>query len=302
MTIMGGGGGRKMAHDLSVSLAIPHIEPLVNRFADGEMRIQMPCSLQGQEVILVQSTGAPADRLLELLLLMDAAKGAGSRRVVAVIPYFGYSRQDRQSYKGGPLSAKLMATLLEAAGADHIVTLDFHAPHGEGFFNVGFHNVDPTPLWADAMEPSKDLVVVSPDMGGFIRASKLATLLQTDLALIHKVRRPYDQGTLMGIVRDRDCLLVDDIVDTGETLCKAACLLKEHGAKHIKSVVTHGVFSKGAREKLLCSPIEKMFTTNSLPQGNEGWDSEWGRKRFKVLDSTPMISQALRDILGLKKN
>lgn len=176
--IIGGSSCRKIAYDLSVYLKIDYIDATVARFADQELRIELPCYLYEEDAIIVQSTCKPAnDYLMELLLLIDAAKRAMNRKVIAVIPYFGYSRQDKLSRKWEPISAKLVATMLEAVGVNHIVTLDLHSKQVEGFFNIDIQNIDPVPLFASFIEKSYDMVVVSPDTGGLTRARKLADIL-----------------------------------------------------------------------------------------------------------------------------
>lgn len=288
--IIAGNSSKKLAHGLSEYLGMEYLDAQIERFADQELRVQLAKHMHKDDAIIVQSTCKPAnEHLMELLLLVDAAKRAGAREVTALIPYFGYSRQDRASYEWGPVSARLVATLLEASGVDHIITLDLHSHETEGFFKIGVQNIDPIPLFAAAVKKSANLVVVSPDVGGFMRAKRLAESLDADLATINKSRSKHNQcqmDSIIGEVTGRDCLIVDDIADTGETICKAAALLKDNGALKVDAIVTHPVLSGDAVHKLDNAPLGQIITTNSIEQGALP-------AKFTVVDIIPVIAGAM---------
>lgn len=295
-TVVGASSCKRIAQDISTHLGVRYIDSAVERFSDQELRIQLPCSLYEEDVIVVQSTCNPAnDHLMELLLVIDAVRRAGSRRVIAVMPYFGYSRQDRPSYEWGPISARLIATLLEAAGADHMVTLDLHSKQAEGFFKIGVQNIDLITVFSSMIHAlnMNNIIVVSPDIGGLVRARKLADSIHSDLAVIHKTRTTHntcEMHTIIGDVAGKNCILVDDIVDTGATLCQAAALLKMHQAKSVNIMVTHAVLSHDAQDNLCAAPIDTLVTTNSIPQ-------VFNNTRFQVLDVAPILSQAIRKLM-----
>lgn len=288
--IISGNSSKKLARDLSEYLGMEYLDAQIERFADQELRVQLAKHIHRDDAIIVQSTCRPAnDHLMELLLLVDAAKRAGANKVTALIPYFGYSRQDRVSYEWGPVSARLVATLLEASGVDHIITLDLHSHETEGFFKIGVQNIDPTPLFVAAINKPSNLVVVSPDVGGFIRAKRLSESLDADLATINKSRSKHNKcqmDSVIGDVAGKNCLIVDDIADTGETLCKAATLLKENGAANIDAIVTHPVLSGDAAGKLDKAPLGKIITTNSIPQNSLP-------PKFIIIDIIPVIARAI---------
>jgi ribose-phosphate pyrophosphokinase len=205
---------------------------------------------------------------MELLLLVDAAKHAGAYRIIAVVPYFGYSRQDRPSYNYGPISARLVATLLEAAGIDRIITVDLHSKQLEGFFKIGVQNLAATDLFTPFFKDMKNSIVVSPDVGGLIRSRQLAESLDTNLAVINKRRDKQNvcyMSEVIGEVAGKHCVLIDDIVDTASTLCQAAELLIKKGALSVEACVTHPVLSADAVERIEASAIKRIFVTNSIP-------------------------------------
>ena len=268
--IIAGSSSKKLAQQLSASLIIAQVEAFIERFEDEELRVQLADSIHEEDVIIVQSTSKPAnDHLMELLLLVDAAKRSGARRVIALVPYFGYSRQDRPSYAFGPISARLVATLIEAAGVDHLITLDLHSQQAEGFFQIGVQNIETLTLFADLLKSQPNLMVVSPDIGGMIRARKLSSLLGVDLAVINKIRTTHNtcqMGEIIGNVAGKNCVLVDDIVDTGGTLCKAAALLMQHGALSVEAIATHAVLSGQAVANIEASVIKKIIVTGTIEQ------------------------------------
>jgi len=277
------------------------IEPgdfLIGRFSDGEVRVQIKKNIRGRDVYVIQSTGAPAENLLELLLLIDAAKRASAARITAVIPYFGYARQDRKAEPRVPISAKLIANFIEKAGADRVLTVDLHADQIQGFFDVPVDNLYATPVfkpYIDRLISEGQWMVVAPDVGSSKRAYRFAEILgNLPIALIDKRRvRPNDIESVrvIGDVEGMNCLMVDDIIDTGGSLRRASDALKELGARRIFAAVTHGVFSGNAKEALSNSAIEGILVTNTIPPNEENLPS-----KTRVLDISPLLAEAVRRI------
>ena len=298
--IIAGSNGHQLAKYFSQTLKIEYTDAHINRFADQELRIEIPMDLGGQEVIIVQSTSQPAnDHLMELLLLIDAAKNAGAKRVIAVVPYFGYSRQDHLSYQGAPISAKLVARLLETAGVDCLITLDLHAKQVENFFTITVHNVDTVALFASNLEERKNLVIISPDIGGIERAQLLSHHLGVSFALINKSRQRYNichMNQVLGNISNKNCIIIDDIVDTGGTLCKAADLLIQQGALRVEAVVTHGVLSGDAVDNIMASGLSNIAITNSITHPRLP-------DHFVVVDVAPLLENKLKWVLdSITKN
>jgi ribose-phosphate pyrophosphokinase len=268
MIILSGTSQPELAKRIAFILKVKWVRANVQHFEDQELRVQVPGPLYEEDVVIIQSTSRPAnDHLIELFLLVDTARRAGARRIIVAIPYFGYGRQDRLSYDHGPISASLIARLLEATGIDRIVTLDLHSRQSEGFFKVGVQNLNPISLFAPIFEEMKNCTVVSPDVGGFIRAQLFSEKLGTSLAVINKTRT--DSGNcqmsdVIGDVAGKQCILIDDIVDTAKTLCKAAELVIKKGAKSVSACVTHAVLSGDAVELIEKSLIEKIYVTDSI--------------------------------------
>ena len=253
-----------IARKLSLSLSVANTK----KFEDQELRIQIEGDFNGQDVVIVQSTSKPAnDHFMELLLLADTVKRAGASRIIAIVPYFGYGRQDRPSYKHGPISASLIARLIESSGIDRVITLDLHSKQSEGFFRIGVQNLDTSSLFLDLFKELDDYIIVSPDLGGLVRAQKLANLASADLAVINKVRTLSGEcimNDVLGNVKDKNCILVDDIIDTGRTLCTAANLLIEKGAKSVSACVTHAVLSGECNKRISAVPFNKFYVTDSI--------------------------------------
>ena len=289
--IIAGSSSKKLAQQLSTSLSIAQVEAFIERFEDEELRVQLADGVHEEDVIIVQSTSKPAnDHLMELLLLVDAAKRSGARRVIALMPYFGYSRQDRPSYAFGPISARLVATLIEAAGVDHLITLDLHSQQAEGFFQIGVQNIETLTLFAGLLKGQPNLMVVSPDIGGMIRARKLSSLLGVELAVINKIRTTHNtcqMDEISGDVAGHHCVLIDDIVDTGGTLCKAAEFLMQRGALSVEAIVTHAVLSGQAVMNIETSAIKRITITETIEQ-------QYASSKFNVLDISPLISSILK--------
>jgi len=245
----------------------------IQRFSDGEVFLQYDETIRGLDVFFIQSTSAPAnDNLMELLVAIDAAKRASAREICAVIPYFGYARQDRKSAGRTPISAKLVADLLQAAGVTRVLTMDLHAMQIQGFFNIPVDNIFAGPLFAKDIESRNnlaDITVVSPDVGGVIRARALAKKLHVDIAIVDKRRPAPNVAKVMNIIGDiegRHCIMIDDMVDTAGTLCNAAEALLERGASKVTAYATHGVLSGPAAERLSQSDLCELVITDSIKQ------------------------------------
>ena len=261
-----------LARDVAIALNTSLCDVTVRRFADMEVFVEIHENVRGKDVFVIQSTSAPAnDHLMELLIMLDALRRGSAKRITAVIPYFGYARQDRKSAPRTPISAKLVANLLVEAGAHRILTLDLHAMQIQGFFDIPVDNLYAAPLFArDILTHYKEnVMIVSPDVGGVVRARQLAQRLKADLAIIDKRRERAGVSEVMNIIGDvqgRHCLLVDDIVDSGGSLCNAAHAIIEQGkAATVGAYVTHGVLTGQAVEKIASSPIERLTLTNSIP-------------------------------------
>jgi len=263
-------------------------------FSDGEIQIHYRESIRGCEVFIVQSTFSPAENIMELLLMIDAAKRASAKQVIAVIPYYGYARQDRKITSRVSLGAKLMANMITTAGADRIVTMDLHAGQIQGFFDIPLDHLDASAIFVPYLKELalQDLCIASPDMGGSNRARNYAQHLKSKLAVIDKERiRPNEVESMkvIGDVRGCNVVLVDDLVDTAGTLCKAADTLLEQGAISVRAVATHPVFSGAAYERIQGSSLEEVVVTDSLPIRNECG-------KIKVLSIAPIFAKAFRKI------
>jgi ribose-phosphate pyrophosphokinase len=271
MKIISCNSNRPLAEAISAYINLPLTKATVRRFSDMEIFVEIEENVRGEDVFVVQSTSFPAnDNLMELLVTIDALRRSSARRITAVIPYFGYARQDRKSSPRTPISAKLVANLITEAGADRVLTLDLHAGQIQGFFDIPTDNLYGAPVMRRDIEEryaGQELVIVSPDVGGVVRARSLAKRLGADLAIIDKRRERAGASEVMNIignVEGRACILVDDIVDSAGTLCNAAVALKEEGGKSVTSYVTHGVLSGGAVARVSASPMERLVITDSI--------------------------------------
>jgi len=271
MKILTGNSNRPLAEAISACLNLPLTQASMRRFSDMEVFVEINENVRGEDVFIIQSTSYPAnDNLMELLVAIDALRRASARRITAVIPYYGYARQDRKSGGRTPISAKLVANLITVAGANRVLTLDLHAGQIQGFFDIPTDNLYAAPVLTKDIQQrftGRDLVVVSPDVGGVVRARAVAKRLDADLAIIDKRRERAGVSEVMNIigdVRDQRCILVDDIVDSAGTLCNAGVALMEAGAKSVSAYVTHGVLSGGAVARVSASPIESLVTTDSI--------------------------------------
>ncbi|HTQ35249.1 MAG TPA: ribose-phosphate pyrophosphokinase [Stellaceae bacterium] len=271
MKILTCNANRPLAETISVYLSLPLTRASVRRFSDMEVFVEVQENVRGEDVFVIQPTSYPAnDNLMELLVALDALKRASARRITAVIPYYGYARQDRKTSSRSPISAKLVANLITAAGADRILTMDLHAPQIQGFFDIPVDNLYASPVLVKDIKENhanQRLVIVSPDVGGVLRARDIARRVDADLAIIDKRRERAGVSEVMNIIGDVEgshCILVDDIVDSAGTLCNAAQALVEAGSKAVYAYVTHGVLSGGAVARVASSPIEKLVMTDSI--------------------------------------
>ncbi len=271
MKILTGNSNRPLAEAISASLQIPLTKASVRRFSDMEIFVEVHENVRGEDVFIIQSTSYPAnDNLMELLVALDALKRGSVRRTTAVIPYYGYARQDRKSGPRTPISAKLVANLITSAGADRVLTLDLHAGQIQGFFDIPTDNLYGAPVFSKDIKEryqGDDLTIVSPDVGGVYRARAIAKRLDADLAIIDKRREQAGVSEVMNIIGDvkgRRCVLVDDIVDSAGTLCNAAVALMEAEALSVSAYVTHGVLSGGAVARVTASPLQELVLTDSI--------------------------------------
>jgi ribose-phosphate pyrophosphokinase len=299
MKILTCNSNRPLADAISAYLRTPLTNASVRRFSDMEVFVEIHENVRGEDVFVIQSTSYPAnDNLMELLVTLDALKRASARRTTAVIPYYGYARQDRKSGSRTPISAKLVANMITTAGADRVLTLDLHAGQIQGFFDIPTDNLYSAPVFIKDIKErynGEDLVVVSPDVGGVLRARAVAKRLDADLAIIDKRRERAGVSEVMNIIGEiqgRRCILVDDIVDSAGTLCNAAEALMEHGAKSVSAYVTHGVLSGGAVARVSASPMEMLVTTDSIT----ATEAVRVAKNIRQLTIAPLMAEAIRRI------
>ena len=271
MKILACNSNRPLAEAIASYLNLALTSASVRRFSDMEVFVEIHENVRGEDVFVVNSTSFPAnDNLMELLVTCDALRRGSARRITAVIPYFGYARQDRKSGPRTPISAKLVANLITTAGADRVVTLDLHSGQIQGFFDIPLDNLYAAPVFSNDIKnrfQGDDLMIVSPDVGGVVRARIIARRLDADLAIIDKRRERAGVSEVMNIigdVRGRRCILIDDIVDSAGTLCNAAVALTKAGATSVSAYVTHGVLSGGAVARVTASPLESLVTTDSI--------------------------------------
>ncbi len=299
MKLISGTANLSLATEISQKLNIPLTERLIQRFKDEEIFVRIDENVRGEDIFIIQSTSAPAnDHLMELLICLDALTRASASRITAIIPYFGYARQDRKTGGRTPISAKLTANLIAVAGANRVLTLDLHAGQIQGFFDIPTDNLYTAPVIEQDLYLSydtKDLMIVSPDVGGLIRARALAKCFDADIAIVDKRRPGPGQSEVMNIigdVKDRKCLIVDDIVDSGGTLVNAAQSLIEHGAKSVSAYATHGVLSGSACEQIENSKLSELIITNTIEQSPHVNHS----KKIRELSVASLIGEAIRRI------
>ena len=272
LKIITGNSNPELAREIVSNLDKELTEASVDRFPDGEVHVHVQETVRGASVFVIQSISPPAnDNLMELLLIIDALKRASANQIAAVIPYYGYARQDRKQTGRVPISAKLVANIISTAGADRILTVDLHAGQIQGFFDIPVDNLRGDPVLANTLKDeisSEDGVVVSPDVGGAKRARKVSQKLNMPLAIVEKKRDSEDGGVeilnLIGDVENKRCLMVDDIVSTAGTLTEVAEILEERGASHVEAICTHGIFAEDALESIEKSPINSVTVTNTI--------------------------------------
>jgi ribose-phosphate pyrophosphokinase len=300
MKIISGNGNLPLAQSIASYVELPLTQCSVRRFADEEVFVEIHENVRGEDVFVVQSTSYPAnDNLMELLIMIDALKRASAKRITAVVPYFGYARQDRKPGPRTPISAKLVANIITVAGANRVLSVDLHAGQIQGFFDIPTDNLFGAPVMSvdiQARFPQDNLTVVSPDVGGVVRARALAKRLDNaPLAIVDKRRERAGESEVMNIIGDvkgRFCVLVDDIVDSAGTLCNAAQALHDAGAIDVVAYVTHGVLSGGAVARIEGSALRELVTTDSILPTDAVRDSS----RIRILPIAPLLGEAIRRI------
>ena len=297
MKILAGNSNLPLANAISEYLGVPLAKCEVRRFADNEVFVEIHENMRGEDAFIIQSTSFPSnDHLMELLIIIDALRRASARRITAVLPYFGYARQDRKPGPRTPISAKLVANLIESAGADRVLTMDLHAGQIQGFFDIPTDNLFAAPVFVDDIQSrfsDQEIMVVSPDVGGVVRTRALGNRIGADLAIVDKRREKAGVSEVMNIIGDvagRHCLLVDDIVDSAGTLCNAASALIESGAISVSAYVTHGVLSGEAVNRVNNSKLEKLLITDTIQPTDNILQSE----KFEVIPIANLIGEAMR--------
>ncbi|MCK9563159.1 MAG: ribose-phosphate pyrophosphokinase [Bacteroidales bacterium] len=299
LMVFSGNANPELAEEIARHLFVPLGSATVSEFSDGEINIEIRENVRGQDIFVVQSTCAPTNKnLMELVLMVDALRRASAARITAVIPYFGYARQDRRVRSVRvPISAKVVADMLAHVGVNRVLTVDLHAEQIQGFFDCTVDNVYGTPVLLADIEQQKydNLLVVSPDIGGVVRARAMAKQLQTDLAIIDKRRQEANKAEVMNVIGDvegRTCVLIDDIIDTAGTLCNAANALKEKGAQQVVAYCTHPVLSGKAIENINNSQLDTLVVTNSIPLSAEARACP----RIRQLSLGRMLAEAVRRV------
>ncbi|MBN8957890.1 MAG: ribose-phosphate pyrophosphokinase [Rhizobiales bacterium] len=294
--LVAGNSNRALAEAIAAYLATPLSKAVVRRFADMEIFVEIQENVRGADVFVLQSTSYPAnDHLMELLIIIDALRRASARRITAVIPYFGYARQDRKPGPRTPISAKLVANLITRAGADRVMTLDLHAGQIQGFFDIPTDNLYASPVMVRDIRERFDLknvAVVSPDVGGVVRARGLAKRIDAPLAIIDKRRERAGESEVMNVIGDvegRTCILIDDIVDSGGTLVNAADALLEKGAKDVYAYLSHGVLSGGAVARVTASALKELVITDSI----QPTEAVRVARNIRVLSIATLIGEAI---------
>ncbi len=299
MKLLAGNSNRALAEAMGQYLNLPLVKAVVRRFADMEVFVEIQENVRGEDIFVIQSTSFPAnDNLMELLIVIDALRRASARRVTAVIPYFGYARQDRKVGPRTPISAKLVANLITRAGADRVLTVDLHAGQIQGFFDIPTDNLYAMPVIVRDIQDylgHDNLMIVSPDVGGVVRARALAKRLGGDLAIVDKRRERAGESEVMNIIGDvegRSCILIDDIVDSGGTICNAAEALLREGAKDVCAYATHGVLSGGAVARIKGSKLKSMVITDSIAATEDVAKCA----NIRRISIAPLIGEAMRRI------
>jgi len=297
IVLVSGTSNKALSNKISEFLDVPLVDPQIRKFANGEIFCEIEKNVRGADVFIVQTTSAPVnDNIMELLIIIDALKRASADSITAVIPHYGYSRQDRKASPRTPISSKLVADLLTVAGASRVVTMDLHAGQIQGFFNIPFDNIYASPVFLKYIKeniPTDNLTLVSPDAGGVERVRWYAKRLEKDIAMIDKRRTGPNVAKAMNIVGDvknKDVIIVDDMIDTAGTLIEAARTLKENGAGKIYVIATHGVFSGPAAERISgCAELEKVIVTDTIPLTKE----MKATGKVEILTTADILSKAI---------
>ena len=299
MKIVAGNSNQPLAELIAAYCNLPLTNAIIRRFSDQEVFVEIRENVRGEDMFLIQPTSFPAnDNLMELLVTLDALRRASAKRVTAVVPYFGYARQDRKPGPRTPISAKLVANLITSAGADRVLTLDLHAVQIQGFFDIPVDNLISAPVMENDIRErfsNDNIIVVSPDVGGVVRARAIAKRIDADLAIVDKRREQAGVSEVMNIigdVRDRRCILVDDIIDSAGTVCNAANALQEAGATSVVGYVTHGVLSGGAVARVASSSLEQLVITDSI----QATQPVRLAQNIRVLSIATLIAEAMRRI------
>lgn len=296
MKVFSGTAHRALGEAIARQLGTTLGQVSIQRFSDGEIGVQFAENIRGMDIFIVQPTHAPADNLMELLIMIDAAKRASARRITVVIPYYGYARQDRKDAPRVAITSRLVADLIEAAGAHRVLTMDLHAPQIQGFFNIPFDHIYASRLFVDLLRknPIEDVVIVAPDVGSTKLARFYANYLNRDFAVVDKHRTGPNQAValnLVGDVRDKNCLIVDDIVDTGGTFSATVAMLKDRGGKNIYAAVTHPVFSGKAVERIESSEVKCLWVCDTLPTPKEHLF-----RKIRKISTAKLFAEAIRRI------
>ena len=299
MKLLAGNSNRPLAESVAKHLGIPLVQATIQRYADQEAYIEVHENVRGEDVFVLQSTSNPTnDHLMELLVMIDALRRGSARRITAVIPYYGYARQDRKTGPRSPISAKLVANLITVAGADRVLTFDLHSGQIQGFFDIPTDNLYMAPIFSrDIMDrfPEGNVVVVSPDVGGVVRARVVMGCIKSDLAIIDKRRSGPGKSEVMHLIGDvqgRPCVIVDDIIDSGGTICNAAKALMDAGAKSVDAYISHGVLSGQAMQRIDKSDLNQLVISDTIYQGEGFYASEKSRE----LTVAPLLAEALSRI------
>ncbi len=302
MKLISGTANESLARGIADVLDVPLTSVDIERFRDQEIFIKINENVRGEDIFLIQPTSAPSnDHLMELLIMIDALVRASAKRITAVIPYFGYARQDRKTGGRTPISAKLVANLISKAGADRVLTIDLHAGQIQGFFDIPTDNLFGQPVFeADlkerfSLKERKDLLFVSPDTGGVVRTRSLAKQFNADIAIVDKRRPKAGEAEVMNIIGDvagRTCILLDDIIDSGGTLCNAAAALKDHGANAVSAYITHGVLSDPAVERISKSVMTEVVITDTIAQP----DAVKACSKIREVPVSTLLGEAIRRI------
>ena len=298
MKLLSCNSNRPLAEDIGQYLSLPLTKASVRRFADMEVFVEILENVRGEDVFVVQSTSYPTnDNIMELLVTLDALKRGSARRITAVIPYYGYARQDRKTGARTPISAKLVANIITSAGANRVLALDLHTGQIQGFFDIPTDNLNAIPVFTDDIKKTigENVVVVSPDVGGVVRARAIAKRIDADLAIIDKRRERAGHSEVMNIIGDvkgMHCVMVDDIVDSGGTLCNAAEALIRDGALSVTAYVTHGVLSGGAVARIAASPLKELVITDSIA----ATEAVRRAPNIRQITIAPLLGEAIRRI------